>query len=239
MVAELILAAVGADVVSVENGREAVEACQTSAFDVVLMDLQMPEMDGFEATHAIRTREQITGRHVPIIAMTAHAMHGDRERCLEGGMDDYLPKPVHAAELLRIIQQVLPQRAATPSVEAAATEELPVFDRRMALDRVSGDEQLLDEVVQLFLSDAPSRIAEVRSSLEQGDPKRLQIAAHSLKGSAGYVGAERTAAQARKLEDLGRSGDLSQALEEFRLLEREIEKLRQTVAAFTPEPQTI
>ncbi len=109
----------------------------------------------------------------------------------------------------------------------------------MALDRVSGEEQLLDEVVQLFLSDAPSRIAEVRSSLEQGDPKRLQIAAHSLKGSAGYVGAERTAAQARKLEDLGRSGDLSQALEEFRLLEREIEKLRQTVAAFTPEPQTI
>jgi CheY-like chemotaxis protein len=231
----------GHSVLPVANGREAVDALAREEFDVVLMDVQMPEMDGFEATDAIRTQEQITGRHVPIIAMTAHAMKGDRERCLESGMDDYVAKPVHADELLRVIQKFEPQFAApaAPEAPAAITAEPPVFDRQTALERVNGEEELLDEVIQLFLSDAPNRLAEARASLEKGDPNRLQIAAHSLKGAAGYVGAERTSAQAMKLEEIGRSGDLSRALDEFRQLEREIERFSQAVAAHTPEPQTI
>jgi two-component system sensor histidine kinase/response regulator len=226
-------------VIAVANGREAVDALARQDFDVVLMDVQMPEMDGFEATDAIRTNEQITGRHVPIIAMTAHAMQSDRERCLEAGMDEYLSKPVRAAELLQLIQKFATQSAgaAVFLARAAVAGERPVFDRQTALDRINGEEQLLQEVIELFLGDAPSRLTEVRVALEQGDPKRLQIAAHSLKGAAGYVGAERTAAQALKLEELGQRGDLSPALNEFRQLEYEIEQLRQAVAACSPEPQ--
>ncbi len=225
-------------VLAVENGRGAVEALAREEFDVVLMDVQMPEMDGFEATNVIRTGEQITGRHVPIIAMTAHAMQGDRERCLEAGMDDYLSKPVRAAELLGLVQKHGAQSTAntvSQIVSAVAGERL-VFDRQMALERINGEEQLLDEVIQLFLNDAPSRLAEVRASLELGDPKRLQIAAHSLKGAAGYVGADRTAAQALKLEELGQKGDLTPAINEFRQLEQEIEQLRQAIAAFNSQP---
>ena len=170
---------------AVGNGREAVDALAREEFDIVLMDVQMPEMDGFEATNAIRTKEQITGRHMPIVAMTAHAMQGDRERCLEAGMDDYVSKPVRAAELLRVIQKFAPKSTAAPAPDGSttATGELAVFARQTALDRFDGEEQLLEEVIELFASDVPHRMAELRTSLEQGDPKRLQIAAHSLKGA--------------------------------------------------------
>ena len=225
-------------VLGVANGREVLAALKREEFDVVLMDVQMPEMDGFEATDAIRTQEKITGRHLPIIAMTAHAMKGDRERCLEAGMDDYIAKPVHAAELLQVLQKFEPQEAAAafPGLPAETTSAHPVFDRETALERVNFEEELLDEVTQLFLTDLPNRIAELQSALERGDAKPLEMAAHSLKGSASYVGAARTAAQAFKLETMGRSGDLSRALEEFRQLEREIERLKEAIAA---TPQTI
>jgi two-component system sensor histidine kinase/response regulator len=223
-------------VVAVGNGREALDALAREDFDVVLMDVQMPEMDGFEATDAIRTKEKITGRHLPIIAMTAHAMKGDRERCLEAGMDDYVSKPVHAAELLRVLQKFSPQAAASPLAPAPpVAAERAVFAHQTALDRLDGDEKLLEEVIQLFVGDAPNRMAEVRAALEQGDPKRLQMAAHSLKGAAGYIGAERTAAQSLKLEELGNKGDLSPALDEYRQLEHEVEQLRREVAAFSPQ----
>jgi two-component system sensor histidine kinase/response regulator len=226
-------------VLAVGNGREAVEALKREEFDLVLMDVQMPEMDGFEATDAIRTRERITGRHIPIIAMTAHAMKGDRERCLEAGMDDYVAKPVHAAELLRVIQKFASPAPAAPVAAASPVDnnEVSVFDRQSALDRVSDEEELLNEVIQLFLSDAPNRMSEIRKSLEEGDPKRLEISAHSLKGAAGYVGAERMARQALKLEEAGRSANLSQALNEFRHLERELDQFTLAVAACTLVPQ--
>jgi two-component system, sensor histidine kinase and response regulator len=230
----------GHSVLAVNNGREAVEAHKREDFDLVLMDVQMPEMDGFEATDAIRTRERITGRHLPIIAMTAHAMKGDRERCLESGMDDYVAKPVHAAELLRVIQKFA-ETAAAPIAAAPPVEnnDVLVFDRQSALDRVSDEEELLNEVIQLFLGDAPNRMAEIRASLEQGDPKRLEISAHSLKGAAGYVGADRMARQALKLEESGRRANLSQALNEFRQLERELDQFTLAVGALTPVPQAI
>jgi CheY-like chemotaxis protein len=100
----------GHEVVVANDGKEAVEACRTQDFDLVLMDVQMPEMDGFEATAAIRAREQRTGAHLPIIAMTAHAMKGDREKCLEAGMDSYVAKPIHASELFAAIESVLGPR---------------------------------------------------------------------------------------------------------------------------------
>ncbi len=230
---------------AVVNGREAVEALEREPFDLVLMDVQMPEMDGFEATDAIRTREKISGKHMPIVAMTAHAMAGDRDRCLAAGMDEYISKPVHGPDLLRLLQTFAPPSApvaapiAAPSPAVAPKSDKPVFDRETALDRVNGEAELLDEVIELFLTDAPNRLAEVRTALEQGDPKRLQMAAHSLKGAAGYVGADRTSAQALKLENLGRRGELSQALDEYQLLEREIESLREAIAASITQPQSV
>jgi signal transduction histidine kinase/DNA-binding response OmpR family regulator/HPt (histidine-containing phosphotransfer) domain-containing protein len=230
---------------AVVNGREAVEALEREPFDLVLMDVQMPEMDGFEATDAIRTREKISGKHMPIVAMTAHAMAGDRDRCLAAGMDEYISKPVHGPDLLRLLQKFAPPSApvaapiAAPSPAVAPKSDKPVFDRETALDRVNGEAELLDEVIELFLTDAPNRLAEVRTALEQGDPKRLQMAAHSLKGAAGYVGADRTSAQALKLENLGRRGELSQALDEYQLLEREIESLREAIAASITQPQSV
>ena len=128
---------------------------------------------------------------------------------------------------------------AAPSAAVPVHSDKPVFDRETALDRVNGESELLDEVIELFLTDAPNRLAEVRNALQQGDPKRLQIAAHSLKGAAGYVGAERTSAQAFKLEDLGRRGELSQARDEYHLLEREVESLREAIAASMTQPQAV
>jgi two-component system sensor histidine kinase/response regulator len=239
-VARHILQKANHSVLAVPNGRDAVAATEREDFDVVLMDVQMPEMDGFEATAEIRHRERLTGRHLPIIAMTAHAMKGDRERCLAAGMDEYVSKPVQPAHLLKVIEKFGPQ-AVEQAVAAPAplADEPAVYDRQTALDRISGEEELLDEVTQLFLDDAPGRMAEIRTALEQGDPKRLQNAAHSLKGAAGYVGADRTSAQARKLEELGRGGELSSALEEFRQLEREIERLIEAIAATTPAAQSL
>ena len=156
-------------------------------------------------------------------------------------MDEYVAKPVRAAELLRVIQKFAPKSIAAPVPDALATAtgEPAVFARQTALDRFDGEEQLLEEVIELFVSDVPNRMADIRISLELGDPKRLQSAAHSLKGAAGYVGAERVAALALKLEELGRRGDLSSALEVHGQLEREIEQLRRAVADVMPEHQII
>ena len=128
----------GHSTLAVGNGREAIEALARGDFDLVLMDVQMPEMDGFEATRAIREREHETGRHIPIVAMTAHAMKGDRERCLEAGMDDYLSKPVQKAELFRVLEAQRPARSAAEPAAALASSD-PVFDMSVALDRVDGE----------------------------------------------------------------------------------------------------
>jgi PAS domain S-box-containing protein len=239
-----ILEKAGHSVFAVGNGRQALEALAREAFDIVLMDVQMPEMDGLEATDAIRMQEQVTGGHQPIVAMTAHAMKGDRERCLEGGMDDYVSKPVRADELLGVLQKHAPRPpvdAVAPSPPPSATTETKdaaVFDRQAALDRFNGEEELLEEVLQLFLSDAPNRLADIRAAVEQGDPKRLEIAAHSLKGASRYVGAERTAARAFKLEEMGHSGDLSRATDELRQLNDELQSFGQAVADFALAAQT-
>ena len=157
-----ILQKAGHSVVVVGNGRLALEMTGSEAFDLVLMDVQMPEMDGLEATAAIRSCEAQTGGHLPIIAMTAHAMKGDRERCLEAGMDGYVSKPVQPAELLRVIKSHQPESQAiihpapvSQAADAGGHVGLAVFDRQSALDRVDGDETILSEVIGLFLSDVP------------------------------------------------------------------------------------
>jgi signal transduction histidine kinase/CheY-like chemotaxis protein/HPt (histidine-containing phosphotransfer) domain-containing protein len=179
------------------NGREALAALDRGCYDVVLMDVQMPEMGGFEATAAIREKERATGGHLPIVAMTAHAMKGDRERCLAAGMDEYLTKPLDSHRLCVTVERV----AASPA-DALLPPSVPVS----VLDRLGGDRQLLADISRIFLGDAPAHLQRIRTALDARDGEALRRAAHGLKGAAANFDAEAVVSAARTLEDIGRSG---------------------------------
>jgi PAS domain S-box-containing protein len=197
------------------NGKEVLSALEREPFDLVLMDIEMPEMGGFEATARIRQREQGTGRHVPILALTAHAMKGDRERCLEGGMDGYLSKPIQARELYQAIDALLPEQAAAA-----------ILDRAAALEHVGGDPQLLRELTDVFLQDCPRLETEIRTALQNGDVAALQRGAHSLKGAASILGGQSVFEAALRLEKMGRMGDLAQAQSAWEILKQALDQLR-------------
>ncbi|HEU5116880.1 MAG TPA: response regulator, partial [Isosphaeraceae bacterium] len=187
------------------NGRQALEALERGRFDAILMDVQMPEMDGFEATAAIRAREQGGEVHTPIIAMTAHALKGDRERCLEAGMDYYITKPLRPRDLFAVLDGV------QPSSEVSAP---PSFDLSEALNRIDDDVELLKELAGLFLEDCPRRMGEIRQAITRQDASGLQEAAHTLKGSVSNFGAFDAVEAARLLEKLAREqkwGDVEAA----------------------------
>ena len=204
-----------------ENGRRALALLEETTPDLILMDVQMPEMNGLEATTAIRDRERGTGRHVPIVAMTARAMLGDRERCLEAGMDEYLTKPIRAAALIATVE-----RLGTPSDAV----DVAVFDLAMALGRVDGDRTLLGEIVQIFTADVPGMLAAVRSAIDAGDQIALTRAAHRLKGSILTFAAERASAAALALEQAARAGAMDRAQPLTDALSRELERLLAAVA---------
>jgi signal transduction histidine kinase/DNA-binding response OmpR family regulator len=208
------------------NGIEALAALEREPFDVVLMDVQMPEMGGFEATAHIRAREKGTGGHLPIIAMTAHAMKGDRERCLEAGMDGYVAKPVQAGELRQVL---------APYARATAAPPL-ALDRAALLNRVAGDEALLHELIALFLGDCPRMLGDVRTALAEKDPARLQRAAHTLKGAVSNFGATAAWDAAWRLEELGRNGRCPDAADGFAALEVEMDRLTQALADLAAAP---
>jgi CheY-like chemotaxis protein/HPt (histidine-containing phosphotransfer) domain-containing protein len=201
------------------NGREAVEASARECFDLVLMDVQMPELGGMEATRLIRAREKEAGGHVPIIALTAHAMKGDRERCLAAGMDGYVSKPIQARELQGAIDEVLRRLGRSPGGEKPAEEEKgpPVgpdeLDRAVALERVGGDLELLHELAQMFAAEAPSWLEGLVNAVTAADAAALKRVAHTLKGAVGTFGARRAFDAALRLEMLGREGNLAEAPE--------------------------
>jgi signal transduction histidine kinase/DNA-binding response OmpR family regulator len=196
----------GHRVAVVDSGRAAVTRSAAERFDVLLMDVQMPEMDGLEATAAIRAREPAGGARTPIVAMTAHAGKSERERCLAAGMDDYLSKPIDADELYAVVE-----RAAPPATAAATpTTDLPL-DWQRALRRIGGNEAMLRELARDFRSEAPRLLDELRAAVAGGRGADVRRAAHTLKGSAAIFVAEPTVAAAQALEERGRSGDLSDA----------------------------
>jgi CheY-like chemotaxis protein len=174
------------------------------------MDVQMPEMDGLAATAAMRLEERGTGRHVPVVAMTAHAMEGDRERCLAAGMDGYVTKPVEAEALVA-------------AVESAA---LSRFDPAAAAARLGGDRRLLREMLGLFLGESPAMLAAVERAVASGDAGALRRAAHVLKGSVANFAAPRPVEAARVLEKMGVEGDLSGAPKALRELEEALQEFR-------------
>ena len=219
-----ILSKRGHSVTVAANGKLALEALETQAFDLILMDVQMPEMDGFEATGAIRKQEAVTGTRIPIIAMTAHAMKGDRERCLAAGMDGYISKPVQAEELLKLAEAFATGDGGP--IDSAKEPVHSVMDRNLALARVDGDESLLADLAKLFIEESPKMLAAVRQAVSSKDPERLQRAAHSLKGAVATFAAQNACEAALRLERLGRAGDLADAEKAYASLESQIERLR-------------
>jgi two-component system, sensor histidine kinase and response regulator len=220
-------------VTTASNGREALRRLKTeTAVDVVLMDVQMPEMDGFEATAAIRSGEAISGRHLPIVAMTAHALAEDRERCLKAGMDAYVPKPIAPQQLHEAIEAAARNtRAVDAAVESGPRPSAAAFDERRALELMDGDRRLLADIVRLFLRDWPARLRLVRRAIARRDGKALHAAAHALKGSAASFGGDGVAAAARALETLGHDGALESADSVCARLETEFDLLRATLKA--------
>jgi len=215
----------GHTVIVANNGKEALGLLESKPFDLVLMDVQMPEMGGFEATAAIRKKEKGTKTHLPIIAMTAHAMKGDRERCLHAGMDGYVPKPINARELFQAIDRAMGVQSSLDRPAPGQPRPDAAFDRAAALARVGDDLDLLLEMSKLFLDLCPGLMKDVATAIEAGDAPALRSAAHALKGSVGNFSAAGAFGAAQRLETLGEQGDLEPAGEACATLQQEIDRL--------------
>jgi len=220
------------------DGREAIEALRRQDYQLVLMDCQMPELDGYEATRMIRSgAAEVINPRVPIVAMTAHAMAGEREKCLAAGMDDYVSKPIDPQALADTIARCLQASRPDPSAREAkaSTDEPraqePVLDRQALCEKLFGDEGLADEIVSGFVADARSQIAAMRQTLDAGDLQALGKKAHTLKGGAGNVCALPLHQAARQLEQAAKKNDaaaaqaaLEKVIEEFERLESQLEQ---------------
>jgi two-component system sensor histidine kinase/response regulator len=220
----------GHHVVVVGNGREALAAMDGPRFDAVLMDVQMPEMDGFEATAAIRAREAGTGVHTTIIAMTAHALKGDRDRCLAAGMDAYVSKPLQPQELFSVLEGLAPLSRDGGGPAPVSTPQPLAFDLAAALERVEGDVELMKELAGLFLEECPQRMAEIRQAVLRKDASKLQQVAHTLKGSVGNFGAREAFEATRRLELIGSEQDWGHVEEAWTALEEAIGRLNSAFA---------
>lgn len=225
LVATRIFEKLGHQITVVGNGREALAAVQAGKFDLVAMDVQMPEMDGLDATIAIREWEKTTGAHIPIMAMTAHAMKGDRERCLAVGMDGYTSKPIRLKELEQTLAELIGPSNPPKNAEPQADEAGSVIDLSALLAGVDGDRQLLRELVRLFLADYPQRLAEIKEAIHHGDAGALGRAAHALKGAVGNFEKNNAFVAAQHLETMGKEGDLHTADEALVTLESKLATL--------------
>jgi PAS domain S-box-containing protein len=232
-VAVLMLAKHGHKVTVAGDGREALEALGRQAFDVVLMDVQMPGRDGLQATGAIRSSEAATGRHVPIIALTAHARQEDRDRCRAAGMDDYISKPLKESSLLESIDRHVFKADPRPDSGHSSSGDDPMKVQD-ALARVDGDRHFLGEMAALFLAEGPGLADAIRQSLAEADLSRVGHPAHSLKNWLGNFAAGAAFEAARRLEDAAGDGRLEEASTAFADLERELERLGRSLTRLAP-----
>ncbi|HKV04997.1 MAG TPA: response regulator [Candidatus Acidoferrales bacterium] len=226
LVALRLLERLGHTVTVAANGKKALEALEKGPHDAILMDIQMPEMNGWEATRAIRAKEKTSGERIAIIAMTAHAMKGDDERCYAAGMDDYLTKPIRTEELIATLERVGARKVARElRLERSAGRDGQAIDLAGAMERLGGDRELFDELVEVFKAECPGATADMRRALDAADAKALVHSAHSLKGSSANLGAVAVSQAALELERLARSEDLKNAEESFTVLQKEIARL--------------
>jgi len=224
----------GHEAVIAENGLQAVEELSRDTFDLVFMDVQMPEMDGFEATREIRKREEQTGRHTPIIAMTAHAMKGDRERCLESGMDEYVSKPISSEALFEAIQALVPAAVSEekpPAAEPLENTTQPI-DKEALLSAFDNDWDFFKEAVDLFIDEYPQMMEAIHGAIKAADAATLERTAHALKGMVSNFQAELAAKTALSLEQMGREGAIESADQIFKSLAGELANLEKTLLEF-------
>jgi two-component system sensor histidine kinase/response regulator len=237
LLAQKLLQKHGHVVTLVNNGREALERWelnQSVQFDIILMDVQMPEMDGLQATAGIRARELVTGAHIPIIAVTAHAMKGDRERCLAAGMDGHIIKPINPVELAATILAAFPGGPKLPDVPADPNPKPPSDAELLA--RFDGDGELLKELAGIFLQECPKMLDEIRVAQCAGDATLLERAAHTLKGSVGNFALSGAWETAQRLELLAKSGEVSGAEDTIHTLEQQLAQLNQILVRHAAEP---
>jgi len=236
--AVVLLQKAGYSVDTVENGRQAVEKSQQEMYNAILMDVQMPELDGFEATGQIRKRELNSSQHIPIIAMTAHVLVGDRERCLKAGMDDYVSKPLEPQFLFAMLDRWIQPNEDKPDIEpptnesttqassASNRDEKPV-NLETALSRFDNDRKFFADMCGEFMVSLPQRIVEMRASLKAGDVVTLSRHGHSLKGISGNFSAGPITRLSAEIEALGKAGNLSNMSGLIDQLEAEVKRLKE------------
>jgi two-component system sensor histidine kinase/response regulator len=225
----------GHTVTIANNGNEALKALTRASFDLVLMDVLMPEKDGLTATAELRKRELGTGLHTPVVAMTALAMKGDKERCLEAGMDGYISKPVRPPELDSVLEGYISLRNnATPEPKKAAEVDACVNEEEL-LQRVDGDRAFLAEIAEIFRGDYPKQIRILQESIQAGDSERTRHTAHALKGALSNLSAERATALATSLEGTGGAGNPSDAPRLLAELEKELYRVDRRLQVICPE----
>ena len=217
----------------VGNGRDALDALEKDTYDLVLMDMQMPEMDGFEATGILREKEKTTGLRQPVVAMTALAMNGDRERCIAVGMDGYLSKPIRPQELDDLLDNYLARKSNANSRELKPAGNGSI-DVAQLLDRIEDDRSFLAELVDVFRREYPQNLEAVRSAIKTRNPAELQRAAHTLKGALANLSAVRATPLAAELEQMGRSQDLSNAQSTLDRLLVELPDVTRALEALCP-----
>jgi CheY-like chemotaxis protein len=229
--AVIMLQKAGYPVDTVENGQQAIEALRKHRYNLVLMDVQMPEMDGFEATQIIRRDEEPLHRHTPIIAMTAHAMHGDRERCLAAGMDDYLTKPIEPKDLFStldawLVKESPKEQPAAPTAPLPTRPDSPI-DITAAMPRFANDREFFVEMLGEFSSHLDTRIPLFWQAARDGSIEDLNRLAHSLKGAAANFSAEPLTTLAATFEQQIKTGKLDDAPQWIQKIEREIPRIQE------------
>jgi CheY-like chemotaxis protein/HPt (histidine-containing phosphotransfer) domain-containing protein len=243
--ARRLLEQMGHEVVVADDGVKAVQLSDQQSFDIIFMDVQMPVMNGFDATHEIRSRDRARGHYTPIVAMTAHAMAGDRERCLAVGMDGYVSKPITRAALEQAIKEHAlrspstqpPTASVKPVVPAVdrislsfdGASALPIFDRQSALARLGGDESLLDELIEIFLARGESDARHLREAMTAHDLGKLCHVAHALRGAASSLGADELSSCATEVEQACRQDDSARALTGGKVLLIALQKVLQVM----------
>jgi two-component system sensor histidine kinase/response regulator len=237
VVAVNLLESRGHEVTVAGNGREAVEAFSEKKFDAILMDVQMPEMNGYEATGAIRLLEKELGGHIPIIAMTANAMAGDREKCLDSGMDDYIAKPVRSEELFRVLESYAD---GVPPADGGGTPDGKRLGKKpkgtgfdpAEFRAAMQNKALMSELVDIFREDTPAMLESIRANLDAGDAQELHKVSHGLKGQIGNYFADGALEAARKFDEAAKRGDLKSARRLHGQLLAKVAKLGTELDAF-------
>ena len=232
MLATRILEKRGHSITQATNGREVLEACDAERFDIALLDIQMPDLDGFACTRQIRRAERSSKQHLPIIAVTAYAMKGDRDRCLAAGMDNYISKPLRADRLIALVEALAEGRGVAEERVTETKTNDDGFDFTNALARLEGDVEIFKEQIDYFLNDSPALLDRIRQAIDTNDANELHIAAHRLNGLASSFDADAIVSIAQKLEQAGHDDQLDDASNLYAKLVEQLGPLREALRCY-------